>query len=189
MPEWEYRYYSFYPWESGEFVFSMRNGSGDEMFVVFVNGDVLVKGFAHESDYTPYRSYPPEVLPGILENVPNELAYLLSEPALTFSDTTFCFWWQGTGEKKWTYGRKPRLDQKFIDGSDELLQILDGNPQTYHQWAIDYYEEQIPFDAVEQIYDYQPLNTSLILSLNKDAEVDGVLAEALGIGYPVSSSE
>lgn len=35
-PEWEYRYYSFNSkWGEGEMMASMRNGSGDEYFILF----------------------------------------------------------------------------------------------------------------------------------------------------------
>lgn len=35
-PEWEYRYYSFNSkWDLGESMASMRNGSGDEYFILF----------------------------------------------------------------------------------------------------------------------------------------------------------
>jgi hypothetical protein len=35
-PEWEYRYYSFdSKWAQGEMMASMRNGSGDEYFILF----------------------------------------------------------------------------------------------------------------------------------------------------------
>ncbi|MBZ0275801.1 MAG: hypothetical protein K8I60_06635 [Anaerolineae bacterium] len=188
MPEWRWRYYSFRQWESDESVFSMRDGSGDEMFVVFVNGSVLVKGFAHESSYSPYRTHPPSVLPGMLDGVPDELQYLLMEPALSFSDTTFCLWWSNHGVKEWAYGRKIMLDGYHLDGSRELLSILDGKPETYRQWATAYYEEEISLDAVREIYSHKPLDRPTIMSLNSDVDIDVVVTEAREIGFPVSSS-
>jgi len=35
-PDWEYRYYSFNSkWADGEMMASMRNGSGDDYFILF----------------------------------------------------------------------------------------------------------------------------------------------------------
>ena len=188
MPEWQWRYYSYSTWETGESVFSMRDGSGDEMFVVFVNKSVLVKGFAHESSYTPYRTSPPEVLPGMFDGIPNELQHLLTEPALLITDTTFCFWWEDDGNKKWRYGRKPALYNNHLDGSQSLLQILDGNPETYHRWAIGYYEKEVSSDAVMDIYIHKPLSKPLIMSLNPDRDIQSAFSEANEIGYPVLST-
>ena len=34
-PEWDLRYYSFSKWAEGEMMASMRNGSGDDWFLLF----------------------------------------------------------------------------------------------------------------------------------------------------------
>lgn len=47
--EWQYRYYSFNAaWAPGERMASMRNGSGDDWFIVFAPAGVFVKSFGHE---------------------------------------------------------------------------------------------------------------------------------------------
>jgi hypothetical protein len=54
-PEWEYRYYSFNSkWAEGEMMASMRNGSGDEYFILFNSEGAIMKGFAHESSMSPW---------------------------------------------------------------------------------------------------------------------------------------
>jgi hypothetical protein len=53
-PQWEFRYYSFNStWGSGEMMASMRNGSGDDYFLLFNAAGAILKGFAHESPMTP----------------------------------------------------------------------------------------------------------------------------------------
>lgn len=51
--EWQYRYFSFdAEWDraAGERLATMRNGSGDDVFIVFfADGRALIKGLAHES--------------------------------------------------------------------------------------------------------------------------------------------
>lgn len=61
-PEWEYRYYSFNSkWAKGEQMGSMRNGSGDELFVLFNHAGCFIKGFAHECQMSPYQTQPPKI--------------------------------------------------------------------------------------------------------------------------------
>ena len=50
MPEWEYRYFSYNSkWDKSEEVASMKNGEGDEYYLLFnergVVGKVLMKNF------------------------------------------------------------------------------------------------------------------------------------------------
>ncbi len=48
-PEWEYRYYSFNSaWGPSEEMASMRNGSGDDWFLLLDATGAALKGFAHE---------------------------------------------------------------------------------------------------------------------------------------------
>ena len=47
-PEWEYRYYSFNSqWSEGKEMASIRNGSGDEVFLLFTGGGCILKVFDH----------------------------------------------------------------------------------------------------------------------------------------------
>ena len=49
-PDWEYRYYSFdSKWGLNEMMASMRNGQGDDFFILFNNNGAIIKGFDHES--------------------------------------------------------------------------------------------------------------------------------------------
>lgn len=185
MPKWEYRYYSFKAsWDNDTDVFSMRNGSGDEMFIIFIPDGVLIKGFAHESPYSPYQTDPPRVLRGIIDTIPKVFKHLIEEPAFLFSDTTFCCW-QKIGNQEWSYGRQPTLQENYSDGSRELLAILDGKPETYHQWVIEYYEKSISLESIKEIYTHTPLNSTLIKSINDDYDIKVILSEAREIAYPI----
>jgi hypothetical protein len=54
-PDWEFRYYSFNSkWNAGEMMASMRNGSGDDYFILFNSSGAIIKGFAHESPMSPF---------------------------------------------------------------------------------------------------------------------------------------
>jgi len=92
-PEWECRYYSFNSkWDEGEMMASMRNGSGDEYFILFNDKGAIIKGFAHESPMSPYANDAEKVWAGVLDDVPSDFKRFLSEPAFSIEDTTFCIW-------------------------------------------------------------------------------------------------
>ena len=49
-PEWEHRYYSFNSkWAEGRQMGSMRNGSGDDWFALFMPQGAGIIGLAHEA--------------------------------------------------------------------------------------------------------------------------------------------
>src|SRR4030095_3057050 len=92
-PEWDYRYYSFNSkWDQEEMMASMRDGSGDEYFILFDSHGAIMKGFAHESTMSPWANDAEQIWPGVLDQVPSEFGDFLSEPAFSMSETTFCIW-------------------------------------------------------------------------------------------------
>jgi len=47
--EWQYRYYSYNSrWDTNERCLQMRNGSGNEMHILFREDGCAINGFAHE---------------------------------------------------------------------------------------------------------------------------------------------
>ena len=74
------------------------------------------------------------------------------------------------------------------DGSAELLGILDGDPETYRAWATDYYEREIPSEAVRAIYHFEVLTDRLLASLNPEVAASHVTSDAIEIGYPYKLS-
>lgn len=186
-PEWEYRYHSFNSqWSEGEEMASMRNGCGDEYFLLFNAAGAILKGFAHESPMTPYSCKPPKLRAGLFESVPKEFASFLGEPAFDMESTTFCIW-RRYEDSAWQCGGIEFPEEEDPDGSQALLSLLDGKPQTYKGWAEEYYETKIPELAVREIYEHRPLTSELINQLNPQlslAELQGDIEE---IGWPGTS--
>jgi hypothetical protein len=182
-PDWQYRYYSFNDyWSADEAMASMRNGSGDDYFALFSAAGGILKGFAHEALMSPYGFVPPKVWPGVLDTVPSAFAAFLTELAFSRQDTTFCIWrtyqdasWQ-RGDIRFGEGADP-------DGSAKLLSLLDGNPQTYQEWAEDYYEQTINLDAVTHIYKHHALTPEVVATLNPDCDFQVLAADIKEIGY------
>jgi hypothetical protein len=189
MPEWESRYYSFVKnyMEKAD-LFHMKNGCGDDMFIVFADEGTIIKGFAHESSISPYQTYPLKVWPGILESVPEEMNRFLSEVSLEFNITTFCLW-QTNPEDGWQHGELTSIPgDDDTDGSKMLLAILDGNPETYRTWAFGYYGISIRATPIREIYNHMPLSKAFITQLNPERNIQEAFAEARDIGYPISTT-
>lgn len=88
--EWEYRYYSYNnKWGNNEEFFEMRDGSGDQMLVLFTANGCVINGFAHE--FYDYEEQLPakEVLTNGLPTAYHE--FIFGEPVQSIG-TTFCIW-------------------------------------------------------------------------------------------------
>jgi hypothetical protein len=99
---------------------SMRDGSGDDYFVLFNASGCWIKGFVHEE---PTR-VPQAVLS---ERVPVEFASCVTQPAFSMEDTTFCFWRRYTDSEWQMLGSE--------ECASEMLHLWDGLPESYLEWA------------------------------------------------------
>jgi len=181
-PEWEYRYYSFnrfWDEKTGARMGSMRNGSGDDYFILFSTLGVIIKGFAHDSLMAGASSE-------VLRDVPATFNAFLSEPAFGMENASFCIWNEGSdGWCKSIFDYVPGNDP---DGSEELMGILAGAPHQYVRFAGESYEKDVSLEAVAAIYKHEPLDRRLVASIVTGSELhcpDDVLRELQEIGYPV----
>lgn len=187
-PEWESRYYSFNSkWGEGEMMASMRDGSGDEYFILFKSHGAIMKGFAHESPMSPYATEPGEPWVGVLDAVPDEFKDFLSEPAFSIEDTTFCIWRKYT-DSSWQVGRIDYPEGDDPDGSEDLLSLLDGQPSTYKDFAEVYYEREVDLAAVKYIYQHKVLTSEIIATLNADVSLGELKSDIEEIAYPNSAT-
>jgi hypothetical protein len=187
-PEWQFRYYPFdSKWSSNEQMGSMRDGSGDQVFVLFNADGCFIKGFAHESSMAPCRTQPPEIWPGLLDGVPDEFSAALTEPAFSMDDITFCVW-RRNSDQSWSHGPIDFPVGIDPDGSENLLAIPDGDPENYRQFVEDYYETTVPVDAVRHIYNHLPLTESVVVSLNPELGVKDLADDLATIGYSTNKA-
>lgn len=185
-PEWELRYYSFdAAWSPDEEMASMRDGSGDHVFVVFSTAGCWVKGFAHEAEMSPWHADgEPQIWPGVLDSVPDEFAACLTEPAFCIEETTFCTWRRGQ-DSHWQRGpvRFPE-SERDPDGSEELLSPFDGAPERYRVWAESYYGRSVNAAAVKAIYAHEAVTESLLAILNPIVTLESLVPDLTEIAYP-----
>lgn len=180
-PEWEYRYYSYdSKWGPNEEMASMRNGEGDDWFLLFDKHGAALKGFAHEFPLAgeAFAARIQEVVPAVFES-------FLREPAFSMNLASFCLWRQWT-DSTWrvvTPAKGPVTPE--ADGSAELLGILDNRPETYFDWATAYYERQISLEVIRGFYEFEAVTDKLIAALNPGLTVSDVAHDAAKIGYPI----
>ena len=161
---------------------SMRNGSGDEYFILFNPYGAIIKGFAHESLMSPYATKSGSPWAGVLDSVPNEFKDFLSEPAFSIESTTFCIWRRYT-DSSWQVGKIDYPLDDNPDGSEDLLSILDKQPSAYKEFAEYYYEKQVVLSAVEHIYQHKALTSEIVAALNADVSLDTLKSDIEEIGY------
>lgn len=179
-PDWESRYYSFdrhWDPEGGARMGSMRDGSGDDYFVLFfADGRCAIKGFDHESRALDERRTVPTALLGI----PASFAAFTSEAAFTMDHTSFAFWYD---DGAWHRSDAVPPATWSADGAPDLLHVLLGGADDYAGWATDYYEMDVDVHAVAQLFACEPLHRGLAERLNANVDLDALETDLEEIGY------
>lgn len=175
--EWQYRYYSYNnKWADNEEFFEMRNGSGDQMLILFKIDGCVINGFSHEYQQQEKKELTQD-LPLVFEE------FIFGEPVKTIG-TTFCIW--TTEQENWKTGQIKNHE----DNSAKILNVFDANPQTYIDWATEYFEGNfiesgISLETVTDIYSGKILTKELVLTIVEDLEDWQQLENDLNeIGYP-----
>ncbi len=173
--DWESRYWSFNAkWSGKSMLASMRNGSGEDMFILFSSVGTVIKGFAHESAMSPFRPKAKNeqqrgiaLYPGLLSGFPGALASFLEEPSFMMEETTFLVW-RLSKAKSWSIGDILWPKTKDPDGSEELLTPLAGDASSYVGFADEYYEKKINKTDVAHVLANKPLSAALVQRLKSE---------------------
>jgi hypothetical protein len=160
------RYYSFDgAWGAtrGARLASMRDGSGDEWFLVFDPAGVFFKASWHEA--------PP--LASVHEGVPAALQAYVDEPAFSASLATYGGWFDGT---RWVLHGQ-------IGFLAEQLEMLAGSAETYQAHARDYFEVDLPLEAVAHVLAGNPIDAGVLTELGSNRTMADIAADLKHIGY------
>lgn len=186
--EWEYRYYSYNSkWSDNEMMASMRNGQGSHYFILFFNEGAAIKGFDKDAPINDVTDK--EFWKNKINQIPNQFEPFLSEPAFVTDKATF-FIWRLNDDSQWhTLDLGPEIRGKMakahdFDGSQHLITILDGLPQTYKRWADTYYESDFDLNIIDKIYRHEPLTKEMVETLNPDIDYEMLIEDIEEIGYP-----
>jgi hypothetical protein len=179
-------------------MYSYDNGCGDFFKILFNKYGVIIQGFDHECEMTPFRKNPPEYFSGLIDNVPEELLNSLFNNILdlekdilytkNFRCITYCIW-RKYSDSKWNIGNIDfsQMDNLDPDGSKEQLYIFSENYHNFVDWINIFYENVIKW--IKYIFDHKPLSDELIIEINpKFSEInklDFLKRENEKIGYPI----
>jgi len=175
---------------------SINNGAGDHLHVLFTNSGTLIKGFDHESPLSPHAREDGEIYPGMYDEVPETLMAVLRdhEETLDIEDVTFCLW-QEVNDLSWKVGNWIQLAMTEEDeadargGAEFLLGYIEKNSEDYVDWAEGYYDLQdLPLEAVAEVYEEKPVTSSLIKQLCPERDVAAALDELQQHGYTVEQT-
>ncbi|MFB0631060.1 hypothetical protein [Streptomyces sp. AB3(2024)] len=187
--------YTFDPaWGPGTEAALMENGSGDDFSVLFTPAGVLIRGFDHESEMSPYGTDDEQVWPGVIDDVPAALRPLLDEPA--FHDevidaprVTVCLW-RETGDTAWRTGSTIAFPagSEDPDGSGFLFHLLaDRSPEAVQAHFEDYYERPVPLDAIRHVLAGHPLTPAIAGALSPAVLSDNALLHRIA-AHPEAAS-
>ena len=183
-PDWQYRIYSFNShWSDAELMASMRDGCGDEWWIVFHrDGWAALKGLGHESP--AWSKHREKLSTALQRSLPTELAAFSTEPAFRWSGTSFAYF-HATGAAGWT--RVNDLTNYSADeaGDAQLLAHLVGDSSDYAKFATDYYETDVDERLVADVFALRPITAATIASLNPSTTLQELFEELYGeIQYP-----
>lgn len=174
-PEWQYRYYSYDSgWGPSEQMGSIRNGSGDDVFVLFNQSGCFLKGFSHEFPDSRFSSNM------FYENVPDAFKAGADEPAFSPQNVSFCAWQNLSGG-----GWETSIEERDLDPNVFfLIQDLDGQASTFQKFAVEYHEMQIAMQPLQAVFEHVSITEKLAKSLNPEIEYPSLLSDLKQIGYP-----
>ncbi|HPH64198.1 MAG TPA: hypothetical protein PLF40_00560 [Kofleriaceae bacterium] len=184
-PEWEHRYYSFNAqWAPNEQMASMRNGCGDEWFMLFdAQGRVGLKGFAHESDaWAQGRNAYSATLQ---RAVPSTLYGFAKEPAFRWDCTTFVYVAADPHVAPQRLHATPAIDA-LDNGAEVFLQHLTGDAASYVVYAAEYFEIQVDVALVGHVFALKPLTDEVVAALGSERTLDELADDLKEIDYPMT---
>lgn len=171
MPEWELRYFSFdCHWDGEEMMASMKNGSGNEYFLLFNKHGVIGKVFIKNMQLSENEKKE------LFTKIPSLYESFKQEEAFSLDNISFCFW-RSNNKNSWV--SEPMTENLFY------LNFLTGNPNIYKEWAEEYYEKKFNIDVIQDIFLHKPLTTEIISKLNTEIKIEDLSEDLEEIGYPV----
>ena len=183
-PEWQYRYHSFNSaWSPSEQMGSMRNGCGDEWWIVYNStGWAALKGLAHESEAWSREG---EKLSAAIQAVmPPELTDFAKEPAFQWDSTGFAYFFLPT-KGHWCRANDLTVFSALDAGEEDLLRHLCGSPSDFASFAEDYYERPVSASIVAEVFRHAPITDHMVSLLNSDITLKDISNELhIEVGYP-----
>ena len=140
-------------WIDGVDMAMYCSGGGDNAMVFFgVDGQVLIKGFDHESQVSAHARDVYAVWPRMYDDVPAALMACLADERAEQDDVTFVLW--SEDGVQWCQGRAA-ISEGMDDGSEWLLDMLQMDAQGFIDWGRDYFGakfDDVACEAVRRVF-------------------------------------
>ncbi len=170
MPEWELRYFSFdCHWDGEEMMASMKNGSGNEYFLLFNKHGIIGKVFVKNIQLSEYEKNE------LFTKIPSLYESFKQEEAFSLDNISFCFW-RSNSENSWV--SEPMTENLFY------LNFLTDDPNIYKEWSEEYYEKEFNISVIQDIFLHKPLTNEMIVKLNAEIKIEDLSEDLEEIGYP-----
>ena len=176
-PDWERRTYSFDAnWAPDQVMASMRNGSGDEWWMVFhKSGCAALKGFGHES--VAWSKGKAKLADSLKAVFPPELNEFTQEPAFQWDATTFAYFCISP-PSGWIRANDLTLFADISDtGEETLLRHLIGTPKEYASFASAYHETPVSIEIVSAVFGQEPLTKAMVQELNSEISLEDIASD------------
>lgn len=162
----------------------VSDGSGNEALYWFDGDSAVIRGFDHESPISPWAQEPMGIYPGVHDHVPPSVERAPTIVVADVESVTFCTWWS---DGRWQCGpvEFPPSVHADPDGSEYLLQPI-SSAESARSFLVDYYETDVPLDAVSSVFSAVPLDERLAEAIALRSSVGQVIAAASEIGYPLA---
>jgi len=183
-PEWQYRYYSFNSvWSPTEQTASMKDGSGNEWWLVFhSDGWAALKGLAPDSE--AWSKNHNELSKALQSAIPADLADFANERAFRWDSTSFAYF-RLPNEQSWQRANDLTPYSALDSGEANLFRHLSGTPADYAAFAQDYYEKTVPVEIVGEIFKGAAITEEIVAALNPDITLQDIAEQLYDeIGYP-----
>ena len=173
-------------WRKHQQVATNINGCGDELFMHFLRHGCFIKGFAHESEMTPYNRDDRSVWPRVIDDVPDNFNSSLSEPAFDPGATTFAIW-RMSSSNEWSTGNIEFPVGDYKDGSADLLEPINYTPADVTEWLSENYETDVDSGIIQSVFDGHALSDSQMSKLNPSSPIHAIRNAVRATGWETES--
>lgn len=178
--EWELRYFSHNSkWSDISEMGSMRDGEGDDYFILFINFGAAIKGSCRES----YETGTNRLANMDHKLIPKIYVDFINEPAFSIEEATFIIWFDVV-DRKWKKIGYSNNDDYLGGGADSLLRWICGGPEVYKNWAEKYFEKIINIELVRSVFEFKPIDMNFVKTIIFDIDLDKLQEDLEEIGYP-----
>jgi len=177
--QWDLRYFSHHSkWGDAEEMGSMRDGEGNDYFILFSPAGTAMKGC-----FLDAGTQGVDLINEIHSSMPARFSDFMHEPAFSMDESSFVAWFDDAHHTWIKIGASHNLETAD-DGSAWLTQWIRKGAGFYREWAAHYYEEPIDLGLVEHVFSFQPLDIVSIRRLGLKLDEHQLFEDIDEIGYP-----